>query len=52
LIYGGALLKKEKAYPFNSKEDFVKGLYLVAEHVLKYFLRYQKILKDFEEHFV
>lgn len=45
-------IKTQKKYPFNSKEDFTTGLYLVTEHALKYFRRYKNILQQFEKEYV
>lgn len=45
-------IKTKKKYPFNSIEDFTTGLYLVAEHSLRYFRRYQNILEKFEDEYV
>lgn len=45
-------MKKQKKYPFDSKDDFVIGLYLIAEHSIKYFMRYKKILEEFQNCYV
>lgn len=42
-------MKNQKKYPFDTKEDFVKGFYLVAEHATRYFFRYRDILMNFQE---
>lgn len=45
-------MKNQKRYPFNTIEDFKIGFYLVAEHSIKYFLRYKAILEEFQDNIV
>lgn len=41
-------MKNQKKYPFDTKEDFVKGFYLVGEHAIRYLYRYRDLLMNFE----
>lgn len=45
-------MKNQKRYPFNTIEDFKIGFYLVAEHSIRYFLRYKSILEEFQKDIV
>ena len=42
-------MKNQKKYPFDTKEDFAKGFYLVAEHVTRYLYRYRDLLISFQD---
>lgn len=41
-------MKNQKKYPFDTKEDFIKGFYLVAEHAIRYFYRYRDVLIEYQ----
>lgn len=45
-------MKNQKKYPFDTKEDFAKGFYLIAEHATRYLYRYQDLLIGFQDNVI
>lgn len=45
-------MKSQKKYPFDTKEHFVKGFYLIAEHSIRYFYRYRDVLMQYQDQII
>lgn len=45
-------MKSQKRYPFDTKDDFIKGFYLIAEYVIRYFCRYRDVLIEYQNEII